>query len=277
MVQKELDKSKSKSSSKVEENKKEIDDNNAAAYQELYELTQRKFLRQLYQSSNSINKYYPILFGIDRIANGKFESLEQIGNKDWKMCLKPLCEYEEGWHTCDLLVLLPDEDTIKSKYGLYFTRVMNIIKQGNLSNEFDILTLEKNPQLLIDSWSINQTATKSATIPIDQLFIESILSLQMFYINQVLKSNLYFFDKASRLYKKFKLIDDIFQDRLGVIKRCELKNGKITWLCNDHIEKLNARIIDNQSNFSQDDNINDLVIEEIEKIEKDGLKLETLI
>ncbi len=65
---------KNAKSAKKEETKKEIDDNNAA-YQELYELTQRKFLKQLAQFCDKMetSRPYPRLFCVDLMEMEKFK------------------------------------------------------------------------------------------------------------------------------------------------------------------------------------------------------------
>jgi hypothetical protein len=68
--------------SKVDEDKKAIDNNNTA-YQELYELTQRKFLKQLAQFCEKMetSKPYPKLFCIDFLDESKLQVYNRTQNK----------------------------------------------------------------------------------------------------------------------------------------------------------------------------------------------------
>jgi hypothetical protein len=66
---------------KVKENKEVFIENNSAAFQELYELTQRKFLSQLVKISNSdksTSKQYPRLFCVDLVEKHKVDALDRI-------------------------------------------------------------------------------------------------------------------------------------------------------------------------------------------------------
>ncbi len=87
-----------------------------AAYTELFELIQRKFLRQISNASDFTSKPFPRLFVIDLVSQTK-ENLniitdirENAGSQTKskkttkkpdermvKTCLKALCEYEYGW------------------------------------------------------------------------------------------------------------------------------------------------------------------------------------
>lgn len=78
---------KEKEANQPKQENKEIDngiDNNSAAFHELYELTQRKFLGQMIkisQSDQSTSKQYPRLFCIDLIEKHKVQALESLYKK----------------------------------------------------------------------------------------------------------------------------------------------------------------------------------------------------
>ncbi len=86
------------------------------AYTELFELVQRKFLRQIANTSDSTSKPFPRLFVIDfafqknenlniitdtrENTGSQSKSKKQTKRQDERMgktCLKALCEYEYGW------------------------------------------------------------------------------------------------------------------------------------------------------------------------------------
>lgn len=213
---------------------KEVDSTNSA-FQELYELTQRRFLKQIskivYQmSSNYIN--YPFLFCIDFIDPKKLINYTEEIKKENKMiykidqdeeeielctCIRTLCEHEEGWHLSDWIAILPD---LSPQYCGYLLRIMNIIKNGSLSNDMQIFQLDIGHKLLTDIEKKSSLATN---------INESYISLRKFYIENI-NSN-----------KIFSLTADVTDD----LTKCELKSGKILWLCGEHMALTNAKIIDN--------------------------------
>ena len=76
---KQVEQEPKKESNEAELSKKEIE-NNSAAFNELYELTQRKFLSQLIRITNSmqINKKYPRLFCIDLLSAKKIQNVNNF-------------------------------------------------------------------------------------------------------------------------------------------------------------------------------------------------------
>ena len=213
---------------------KQIDSRNSA-FQELYELTQRRFLKQIgkivYQmSSNYLN--YPFLFCIDLIDPKKLINFSQDIKKENKMihkisnddeeielftCIRTMCEHEEGWHLSDWVAILPE---LLPQYCGYLLRIMNIIKNGSLSNEMQIFQLDIGHGILAD---IEKKSSLAKNIN------ESYMSLRKFYAEN--------FDAK----KIFSLTADFDDD----LNKCELKSGKKLWLCGEHMALTNARIIDN--------------------------------
>ncbi|RNA26409.1 putative serine threonine- kinase pats1, partial [Brachionus plicatilis] len=217
----------------LNEKVKEVDSTNSA-FQELYELTQRKFLKQIskivYQMpSNYLN--YPLLFCIDFIDPTKLINVSEDIKKENKMiyrwsqddqeielctCIRPLCEHEEGWHLSDWVAIVPE---LLPQYCGYLLRVMNIIKNGPLSNEMQIFQLDLGHKLLADIEKKSSLATN---------INESYVSLRKFYAEQ--------FDGN----RAFSLSADVGDD----LTKCELKSGKVLWLCGDHLASTNAKVID---------------------------------
>ena len=130
-------------------------DQNTAAFQELYELTQRKFLKQLtrFAEQQQMPKKYPKLFCIDLIEKKHVENLiknsvdsNEDGDEDtvqaneddqeltdkesqavdnghleYQLCVKPMCEFEEGWHLAQSFVLITELKTEWCSYlGILF-------------------------------------------------------------------------------------------------------------------------------------------------------------
>lgn len=141
----------------ISQNERLQADQNTAAFQELYELTQRKFLKQLarFAEQQQMPKKYPKLFCIDLIEKKTVESLlksnqdtvdteieveeddqTNVDNKElfdkpgqvvddaqveYQLCLKPMCEFEEGWHLAQSFVLITELKTEWCSYlGMKF-------------------------------------------------------------------------------------------------------------------------------------------------------------
>ena len=203
----------SESYSKSSEN--EVNNNNDA-FKELYELTQRKFLKQITQFSEKMttNKPYPILYCIDLIEINKSSSEKESNNienvSDLVPGLKPVCEYEEGWHLSEMSIVLSE---LNINFCSYLTRIMNLIKNGSLSTTLQIFICEQGQKILDE---IERNAN-SSNIEIK----ESYIALRKHFVNEAQGSKKYTLD----------------------LHRCELKNGKKMWLCKKHADLTNAKII----------------------------------
>ena len=244
-------------------------DNNAAAYQELYELTQRKFLKQLakFCETQILPKKYPKLFCIDLVERQKIDAMNKLkqanANKssidpttvsnlpievsldaganqlgepaeqqqqnddaaklELVPCLRPMCEYEEGWHLARSFVLFNE---LNPSWCSYLHRVMNILRNDSLLNELKLFVTDHGQRLLkeIESKSLNE----------ERDVIESYLSLRTYFIEQL---------EADSIYSLDLLEQNKASEYATTLQRCELKNGKIYWLCNDHIALKNAKIL----------------------------------
>jgi hypothetical protein len=111
---------------------------------------------------------------------------------------------------------------LNTEWCSYLARIMNILKNGNLSNELKVFVTDYGQNMLkeIESKSLNE----------EKDVIESYLSLRNFFITELDSENI--FSET-----------DSNNKTLTKLERCELKNGKIYWLCDEHIKMKNARIL----------------------------------
>jgi hypothetical protein len=258
------------------------------AFQELYELTQRKFLRQIikFNEKSVTSKPYPRLLCVDLIEKSKIRKQSFISsennqdikfNSKWKKTkqnfdlkkasqfqklvirviednfvnelipvINPICEHDEGWHLTDSLVVLND---LSTSFCPYLARMMSILKNGNLATELKIFLSDQGNKLLaeIDSKAIGVK---------NELDIqESYTLLRKYFINEL---------ESNRLINLFQ------QNYLG-LERCELKNGKILWLCKKHIEQTGAHILSDaeESNANVFEQKDDKMLEYINNVKLD--------
>lgn len=253
-VRQELTKSKKQKKDQDRSENSNIIDSNNTAIQELYELTQRKFLRQLIQFSNqaSTSQFYPRLLCIDFIDEEKIlklkyikrlrnttatlepedmvferaESVEEsISPSKLIPCIRPMCEHEELWHFSDCIVILPE---LLSSYCLFLVRIISILRNGNSSNELGVFLTEAGNKLLSDM------EEKSLSESLD--LGESYHSFRNFFINEF---------ENDRYFSLSWLSGNTSSKPLG-LENCELRNGKILWLCKKHIEQTDAEILTDQ-------------------------------
>ncbi|RNA34024.1 serine threonine- kinase pats1 [Brachionus plicatilis] len=257
-VRQELSKSKKpKRTEEPTENNNVIDSNNTAI-QELYELTQRKFLRQLIQISNQVStsRLYPRLLCIDfideeKISKLKFikrlrnvaatvepedmnyaraESLEENSASSKLIpCIRPMCEHEESWHFSDCIVILPE---LLSSYCPFLVRIISILRNGSSSNELGVFLSEQGNNLF------NDMKEKSQGESLDMG--DSYHSFRSFFISEF---------ENDGYYSLSWLGGNSISNPLG-LENCELRNGKILWMCKKHIEETDAEILSDQDNFT---------------------------
>jgi len=245
----------------IETRNKAIENNNAAI-QELYELTQRKFLKQIVQSCDkmTVNRAYPRLFFLDLIEQNLMESIErktvysmdEVDERSSKLqCIKLMCEHEEGWHSSNSFFVYNQPSAMDCAY---LARVMNILKYSNLHNELLIFRTEQGTKL------IQELEAKST----ENELIDSYIGIRKILIRE--------FDKGTIWSTDIKINnDENVYNRLG-LERCELKNGKILWLCKQHRDQTEANLI--QNNYSEAtsnslEQIIDQMLAEIENIDLD--------
>jgi hypothetical protein len=299
-VQKELEKCKkevpkSERVGSAKQEKIKMADNHHAAFQELYELTQRKFLKQVnqYCEKMSTGRPYPRLFCVDYIDFVKIDELNRLKNESSKpkteetvteskndkvtdvakkaiekmraekaeevkltLCIRPMCEFDEGWHVSDNYFTLENNE-LPSSYCTYLARLMNILKNGNLATQMQLFTTPNGQKLMKEIESKALIATSSEQDVINDSYVDL---RKRFTIENENK-------------KVFSLSNDGSNtDDLGKLdlERCELKNGKTMWLCKKHIEVTNARPLADDlmtTNTSMYDLLANKMLEDLEKEE----------
>jgi len=187
---------------------------------------------------------------INRIKSAKTTRSSKSNELKHNVCLKTMCEYEEGWHPTGMAISF---DIFESNYFAYLTRIMNILKFGNLSTELKIFLTSQGNNVLndIDSFLLNNEnmSGEKESLNNDQQLTESYISIRSYFISQ-LESN-----------------QSIYVD----LQRCELKNGKILWLCQKHIDKCSARILLDSVDVTFNEIINSkaTIINELDSIKLD--------
>ena len=185
-------------------------------------------------SRNSINNRI-------KSAEKAHSSPSKIENKI-SFCLKTLCEYEEGWHVNIQSPLLIEN--VEFSYYPYLARIMNILKYGNLSTELKIFLTKNNILNDIEKFMTDKTNENNSSSNVETDFNQSYMALRNYAISQSLN------------------IDDL--------QRCELKSGKILWLCQKHIDECDARILKDSSfetNFNENINLKSTILNELDSIE----------
>lgn len=103
---------------------------------------------------------------------------------------------------------------------------MRILKNGNISNQMNIFSTDKGSQLIKD--------IEEKSLADDKDVYESYIQLRKYFLSFLAK-----FEKGNE------------QAGFIELKRCELKNHKILWLCGKHIKALNPTILkDSAKNVS---------------------------
>lgn len=261
-------------------------DNNNSAYHELYELTQRKFLKQLakYSSRMQLNIELPRLFCIDYVSESKVKhltkSMERTSKnhsrkqnaRKWSIaervnstvtadpetstrevkeefvpCIRVMCEHENEWHPSNLLLVLLEP--VSTEYASYLARVMRIVKNGNLAGEIQVLITESGAKLMADLEAKAIAESSGGESKLE----ESYAALRKFYYDchenkQVLCES-----------------GDVNVE----LKRCELKNGRVVWLCEKHILETNARVLNdaNKTTAKAEVDLNSEMIHDIDQID----------
>ncbi|RUS71044.1 hypothetical protein EGW08_021190 [Elysia chlorotica] len=202
----------------------------AIAFQEVLELTQRKLLRHISMYSETMDiEPFPRLVLVDikdddkktekrntksakvrETTDGRQEGGERGDNpqaeeKNDKYCLRLLCEYEQGWHESSQPISMPRlegaalEEFLK-EVAAYQARVLAILKHSNL--QLPVLTTPAGDQLRrkMEEWCARTTS---------EFQEEYQKMLQM-------------------------ALDQDEQRTYGGLKRCHMPNGKILWLCDRH-------------------------------------------
>ncbi|KAH9524593.1 hypothetical protein Btru_027277, partial [Bulinus truncatus] len=226
--------SKSRNKTKKERNLDKTEKNKALveqqrlSFQELCELAQRKFVRQINDYTEQLDfGPYPNIILIDFKAEALGQAETELQEKqdthnhftasdfqDQKFCAHLLCEHEEGWHTSGSAIPLDDEfgHTI-DQYLPYIARMTVIAKYSKKiilnclttrSGQMYLKWLEENPSVNTD-------------------FQISYVSLRQIIYN------------ADPKYQHANL------------ERCLLPCGKYTWLCEAHRRAMRATVLPRES------------------------------
>ena len=211
-------------------------DYNTTAFQELFELTQRKFLVKIikYSSRMTVAAQYPRLFCLDLIETNKLHLNDET---EYKICLRSMCEADEGFHMSDSCAVMSQVSPV---FSTYLATILNIIKHGNLANKMNLFLTSQGLDLIKE--------IESKSLSDEKALIISYLEMRRFFISE---------NEKARVYS------------LGSeLQRCQLKNGQILWLCNEHVVKLKGKVL---AEAKFDSAGNDLaayqMLEEIKKIE----------
>ncbi len=243
------------------------DDFNSHAFQELYELTQRKFLTEVIKIAGKMQtvRHYPRLFCVDLIEKHKLQALQDINSSnkekavseisssstivtELQPCIRALCEAEDGWHLSSTFVCLKE---VKPQLCSYLARVMNILKSGNISNQLNVFSTEQGSQLIKD------IENKSAAHDVD--FSESFTQLRQLFIDEFESGNALSFD----MFKGG-------QAKKMSLERCEMKNHKILWLCKAHVDLLGPKVLNESDKDTSDaalNQANNMILKELESID----------
>ncbi|XP_048259206.1 uncharacterized protein LOC124134238 [Haliotis rufescens] len=210
------------------------------SYQELCELAQRKFLRQIvqYAEEQDVTAPYPRLFLIDFVkeepsANQETPQKEtpdketprtetqasgHHGSKDFlkhPLCIHILCEHDEGWHSCGEPLPLVFSTTTLEKCVPYIARITGIAQyskklvlncQATEAGREFIRWVEESP-LVVDCSDFGQ-------------------------IYQDIRQEVIQADP----------------DRvMGKLARCHLPNGKTVWLCEEHRNQMRVTVLSDEA------------------------------
>jgi hypothetical protein len=253
---------KEKEKLEFEEASRKIENENKAAYMEMFEFTQRTFLNQIIRLKMNIQM--PRLICIDFIANTESEadnntsesSLSKVSSLNkvrrtsvdkaqvkinkYKTCLRPMCEYDEGWHVVNTYVPF---NSLPSEAYLYLFKIMNIVKNGSYSNQLPVFLTKEGDNLM------KEIAEKCDQVKAIEMQTSFSKIAEFIERNEILSSKTVDISNNNKN-------NTISNSKDFGIKQCELKNGKRLWLCNEHIEFTEARLI-NEEKTTKDDNVND--------------------
>ncbi|KAK3098103.1 hypothetical protein FSP39_016142 [Pinctada imbricata] len=213
---------------------------NQISFQELYELAQRKFLRQVghYAASHEMLPY-PRLFVVDIVKKEEIKetekSLEKEGGKDEdkeaeedrekeemirKMgnfrhrdyCVYTLCEYDEGWHSVEDPFLLPEDFGRNSleDYAPYLARITAIMKHSK--------------DLVLNCLSD----------PVGKDYVKWLHEMSLVFTGD-------FMNMYQNLRNEVYNLDE--DKKMSSLSRCRLPSGKIKWLCSKHCKEMKATVL----------------------------------
>ncbi|XP_067667740.1 uncharacterized protein [Haliotis asinina] len=210
------------------------------SYQELCELAQRKFLRQIvqYAEEQDITAPYPRLFLIDFVKDEpstgqdnpqetseketpltqETQALAHHSSKDFlkhPLCIHILCEHDEGWHSCGEPLPLVFNNTSLEKCVPYIARI-TAIAQYSKKLVLNCLATEAGREFI--KW------VEESPLVVD--------SSDFCQIYQDIRQEAILADP----------------DRaMGKLARCHLPNGKTVWLCEEHRNKMRVTVLSDEA------------------------------
>ncbi len=207
-------------------------DSHHAAFQELYELTQRRFLKQIIQYSEkmaSTPKPVPRLFCVDYVYQ----------REKLALCIRPMCEFDEGWHVTESYLPLENKTLIGS-YSAYLARLINILKNGNQASH-QLIFSTSDGQKLVQQIESRVKVVDEGSTEHDSIF-SSYEELRRKFATDYMNNKLCSTNES---------INGLHNS----LKRCELKSGKTLWLCAEHMRVTNARALaydDSKANLADE-------------------------
>ena len=248
------------------------------AYSELFELAQRKFLRQIATFSDTgSSRPFPRLFAIDLFNNSsQFNPNETSSDESRvrvnRLCIKALCENENGWHSVGAPLEYESMNNMPETHFAYLIRIMNLIKQSNINLDIvqnqtilDELIDQIEDGLFSDETKTHQSTDTSGLAN----FKDSYQSIKKY-----LQEKLDAIRKLSRSLKKESKEEVENMNRIEhlCLNRCSLTSGKILWLCDEHSQNENVQVLKSYENASipqyQNDEFSSILFDELKKYDK---------
>lgn len=129
--------------------------------------------------------------------------------------------------------LLLDNNTLPPGYAPYLARIMNLIKNGDLAPQLKAFTTPEGQKMLedIESKVAPPAESESSQSSSDDAIFQSYSKLRSDFI-----------DKLEKLSVMSLSLDVNSVNRLD-LKRGELRNGKMLWMCPNHISASGASIV----------------------------------
>ncbi|KAK3098795.1 hypothetical protein FSP39_023178 [Pinctada imbricata] len=203
--------------------------------EELYELAQRKFLRQIvnYASSHDVEPY-PRIFMVDLVKQENQSTTQEDPEQEKQdpeklkasismedksdafrlrqYCVYILCECDKGWHTVDEPMMLPEDfgSDLLDQFAPYLCRVTAIMKHSKTMVP-NFLSDPDGQQYT--KWLFESTA---AVVPDFKTGYHQFRELVM---------NLDIHNKA------------------GKLSRCRQTSGKTIWLCSQHVSEMKVTVL----------------------------------
>jgi hypothetical protein len=256
-----------------EEDSKKSDTNdtkNKMAYTELFELAQRKFIRQIASYTDTVSsRPFPRLFTIDlmnddssssgneQLNKQKFSQQLSINNN--RLCLKSLCESENGWHLTNCQAIEYEIlSNIPEAHFAYLMRIMSLVKESDL--DLDVLRMPgKLDEFIV---YLEESLQKMNSIE-ETSFKESYNSIKNYIQLRLEQKN-----KSISLKKEDEKIN---QNRIENFKlnRCGMPSGKVLWLCDKHSQNEHVQVLTSNENVTnakyQNEEVNSILFDELKK------------